>query len=213
MRATRPALALALAASFVSAGVAGAAVKKPAPKPVCNLVTDAAGDANGFLVTGLPAVPSDKNLDILSADIASDAKNVTAVIRLAAVGADQTSPTGGTVYFNFSIGDTKVFLSAVLNGATATYEAGDFTGTNGQRHHVAGATGFIDTASKSIHITTAANTWTDIIKAGTKLNTLNVLAQRYIGNALVGGVTPTADDATSDKVYTGGAKSCVTPGT
>lgn len=212
MRASRPALALALAASFVSAGAASAAVRKPAPKPVCNLVVDAAGDANGFLVTGLPAVPSDKNLDILSADVASDATNVTAVIRLAAVGADSTSPTGGAVYFNFSIGDTKVFVDALLSGSSATFNAGDFSGTNGTRHTIGPATGFIDVATKSIHITAPANTWTDVVKAGSKLNTFNVLAQRYIGTAPAGGVTPTADDATSDKVYTGGAKSCVTPG-
>jgi hypothetical protein len=212
MRASRPALALALTAVFVSAGVAGAAVKKPVAKPVCNLVTDAAGDANGFLVTGLPGVPSDKNLDILSADIASDAKNVTAVIRLAAVGADSTSPTGGAVYFNFSIGDTKVFVDALLSGSSATFNAGDFTGTNGGRHTIGAVTGSIDTATNAIHITAPANTWSNVVKAGTKLNTFDVLAQRYIGANAVGGVTPTADEAMSDKVYTGGAKSCVVPG-
>jgi hypothetical protein len=211
MRVSRPAVALALAASFVSAGVASAAVKKPAAKPVCNLVTDAAGDATGFIVTGTP-LPNDAVRDILSADVASDASNVTAVVRLAAIGADSTSPTGGAVYFNFSIGDTKVFLTATLTGSTATYAAGDFTGANGGRHTIGPVTGLIDPATKSIHITAPANTWSETVKVGTKLNTFDVLAQRYIGTAPAGGVTPTADEATSDKVYTGGQKSCVTPG-
>ena len=210
MPITRPALCLALASTVAAAGTASAAAK-PRPKPVCHVVTDPAGDATGFLVTSSP-LPSDDHLDILSADIASDAKNVTAVIRLKAVGADSTSPTGGTVYFNFSIAATKVFLAAVLDGATATYEAGDFTGPSGQRHRVADATGFIDPKTSSIHITTPANTFSSTIKKGTKLNTFDVLAQRYIGSSAAGGVTPTADEATADKVVVAGTPSCVTPG-
>ena len=43
MRIVRPVVCLAAVASLLGAGAAGAAVKKPTPKPVCNLVTDEAG--------------------------------------------------------------------------------------------------------------------------------------------------------------------------
>lgn len=207
MKLVRPVVAVVVGAGLVLAGSAGAAVKKP---PVCNLVTDPAGDANGFVVTGTP-LPSDDFLDIVSADIASDAKNLTAVIRLKAVGADSTAPTGGTVYFNFTIGDSKSYVAAVLDGkGGATFSAGDFTGTPG-RKQLAEATGFVDAKTKEIHITAPANTWSASIKSGVKLSALGVLAQRYIGGAGVG-FTPTADDSVSEKIYTAGTKSCVTPG-
>jgi len=215
VKLVRPAVCATLAASLVVAGAATAATK-PKPKPVCNLVTDANGDANGFFVTdtGLPVPPSDDYLDVVSADIASDAKTVTAAIRPKAVGADPMAPTGSAYYFNFSIGGTPVYLTAQTDGSGAwTYNYGDFAGEGGTRNDLGTATGVVDAAKKEIRITASVKSWADPIKAGaTKLTDLNVLAQRFIGVSGVGGATPSADEATSAKVYLAGAASCVKPG-
>jgi hypothetical protein len=203
----RAAVVIALSTAAVGVGAATAA-----PKASCNLVTDPAGDATGFVVTGLP-LPNDATLDILSGDIASNAKVVTGVLRMAAMGSDSTAPLGRTYYLNFTINGTKVFLSAVLDAdGAATFKAGDFTGTNSGRKTIGEVSGVVDVAKKEIRITASTKTWPDTIKPGTKLGGLNPLAQRYFGTSTTGGATPTADDATSEAVYTGGAPSCVVPG-
>jgi hypothetical protein len=68
----RPALVVALCVSVVAGGAAVAAPKKV--KPVCNIVTDAKGDGQ------LVATPNAKPLDIVSADIATGPKTVTAIL-------------------------------------------------------------------------------------------------------------------------------------
>ena len=209
MRMLRPALAVALVASVTAAGAAGAATK-PKVKPVCNLVTDAAGDANGFVVTdtGLPVPPSDDNLDIVSADVASNAKVITAVIRLKALGSDSTAPAGSTVYFNFSVNGAEQYLNADLDGkGGATYTFGDFTGASGGRTKIGDATGVLDAAKKEIRISAPVSGFKETIKPGTKLTDLNALAQR-----LFVVFTPSADSAEGSKVYAAGATSCVVPG-
>lgn len=208
-RLARPALCLALAASLTAAGVAAAATR-PKPKPVCNLITDPSGDANGFVVTdtGLPVPPSNDNLDVVSADIASNAKTITAAIRLKALGEDATSPAGSTVYFNFFVNGKQQYLNADLDGSGgATYSYGDFTGANGGRAQIAETTGVLDTAKKEIRISAPANGFKEAIRPGTKLTDLSVLAQR-----LFVVFTPSADAAESSKVYSSGALSCVKPG-
>lgn len=213
MRIARPVICLALAASLAAVGVAGAATR-PKPKPVCNLLTDAAGDANSFLVAnpGLPVPPSDDYLDVLSGDIATDARTLTAVLRMKAVGSDATAPTGSTVYFNFFVGDAQYFVNAVLDGSGgATYNYGDFTGTSG-RKTLGVATGFIDPAKKEIHISVPVSAFPASIKSGTKITQLTALGQRFFGTAAAGGLTPTADEAASAKTYVAGSLSCVKPG-
>jgi len=209
MRTSRTSIALiALCATALTGGVASAAAKAA---PVCNLVTDPAGDANGFVVTGTP-LPSDSALDILSGDVASDAKTLTGVIRLADVGADSTSPLGRTYYVNFSINGTKVFLDAVIDqSGAATYNYGDFTGTNG-RKTLGPVSGVIDAAKKEIRITAPANSWSVPAKPGVMITDLDLLAQRFIGTSTTGGLTPTADEAKGTTAYKAGARSCVVPG-
>jgi len=213
VKLVRPVACAALAASLVAAGTAVAATK-PTAKPVCNLVTDPSGDANSFFVPnpGLPVPPSDDYLDVLSADVASDAKALTAVVRLKALGADPTAPTGSSIYFNFYVGDQQFYLEASLDGSGgATYSYGDFTGTPG-RNQLGEATGSIVAAKKEIHITAPAKAFTVPIKAGTKISQMTVLGQRFFGNEAAGGATPTADEAASEKSYKVGTLSCVKPG-
>ena len=97
MRSSRPALFPALTAVVLSTGVASAVTTKPAPKPVCNLVVDKAGDASV-----LGPDPSDASLDILSADVASHAKYLTAVLRIRNLAASSLAATGRNYYVQFS---------------------------------------------------------------------------------------------------------------
>ncbi|MCU1603463.1 MAG: hypothetical protein JWO22_4172 [Frankiales bacterium] len=207
MKLVRPVLAVAVGAGLVLSGTAGAASK---PKPACNLVTDAAGDATGFLVASSTPLPSDVNLDILSADVASDAKKVTAVIRTAAIGSDSTSPTGDIYYQNFAVDGTKYYLEALVTGTTGTLSYGDFSGTGGTRKNLGPADGVVDAAGKTVHVTVPVSA-VGIKNGKSVIDGLDSLAQRYVNLAVVG-ITPTADEATSDKTYKTGTPSCVTPG-
>ena len=76
-----------------TANAAGHKAKHKSAPPVCNLVTDPAGDAPFDPTSaGAPGAPNDPNGDILSADLASDGKFVTAVIRVKSV-ATPAQPT------------------------------------------------------------------------------------------------------------------------
>ena len=127
----RSAAAIALAVATVAAPAADAAPKKKAPKkppPVCNLVVDPTGDT--FLVRaadGTANEPKENGLDIVSADIASDAKNVAVAIRVKALGAAvQSSPQGVGFSFDFLLPSSEMqgSLRAVfIQGQPAYYEA------------------------------------------------------------------------------------------
>lgn len=202
MKLVRPALAVVVGAGLVLSGTAGAA-----SKPLCNLITDPTGDATGFVVTSSP-LPNDANLDILSADVATNAKSFAGIIRLAAVGKDSTSMQD-TYYLNFTVNDTKYFVSATYDGTTATFTAGDFNGTpSGSRRSIGAISGKVDAAKKTVSFSAPLSTWG--FKGTNAISGLDVLGQRYIGGA-GRGVTPTADEATSDKVYKGSSASCLKP--
>lgn len=202
MKIVRPVVVLA-ALGCLAGGVSAQAASKP--KPVCNQVQDAAGDATGFVVTGLP-LPSDANLDILSADIGTGKKTLTAAIRLAALGKDSTT-VSDTYYFNFVVGDTKYFLEAQYDGSASSFTAGDFSATGGQRHTLGAVDGKIDPVKKTVTITAPVSTWG--FKSTSALSGFDVLGQRFLGTSTTGGATPTADEATSDKVYKGGNPTCL----
>ena len=206
----RPALALALSLSVVAGG---AAVAAPKPKPVCNLVIDAKGDGTGFLMTDADYLPNDPNLDLVSGDIASNAKLVTAVIRTDAQAlSDTNAPTGRAYYANFVVGEAELFLSAALDGAgAATYSAGYVDTT---RKSLGAVTGTIDVAKKEVRITAPTSIFAEhaALKPGTKITDLSLLAQRYVGNRSAAGVTPSADEATGGKTYVAGSPSCVAVG-
>jgi hypothetical protein len=206
----RPALTLALLPVLLAAGAATAA---PKPKPVCNLVTDVAGDGTGFLLTDRNYLPNDPNLDLVSGDVATQGRTITAVIRTAELAlSDSASPTGRAYYANFTVGGAQLFLSAALDGAGAATYSGGFIDT--RRQSLGAATGVVDVAKKEVRISAPLALFTDHakIKDGVKILDLNLLAQRYIGDRSAAGVTPSADEALAGKSYTAGAPSCVTVG-
>jgi hypothetical protein len=210
MTLARPALCLALVASLATAGAA-AAVTKPKPKPVCNLITDGPGDAS------LQApIPSDDSLDVVSGDLASDAKNVTAVIRVKDLGA--TSPaalTGRNYYFLFSV-PTAVNPIYFSYESDATGETGNFgalvpddtTGV-GSYTRSGAAVATLVPEKNEIHITVPVSAVNGLgkITPGTKVSGMNIST-----TDVVGVIVFDADTAEASKSYVAGALSCVKPG-
>jgi len=209
-RLLRPALTLGVLGLLATAGLAGAAL---APKPVCNLVTDEKGDGTGFLFTDADYLPNDPQLDLVSGDIATNGKMITAVIRTAELAlTDSNAPTGRIFYANFTVGEATLWLAAELDRAGAGSFAAGFTET--RRTALGAATGVVDVGKKEIRITAPMSIFAEKakIKGGVKILDLNLLAQRFLGDRAVVGVTPSADAATGGKTYVAGAPSCVTVG-
>lgn len=208
-QSVRLSMCLAAVASVLTAGVATAA----APGVACSLVTDKVGDGTGFVFTDRDYLPNDPNVDLVSGDIASDAKKITAVIRTSALElSDASAPTGRTYYANFTVNAVKLYLAVAMDGSGEGTFTGGYIDTT--RKSLGGATGVIDTKAKEVRITAPVSLFAAqaSLKAGTEITDLNLLAQRYIGNRSVGGVTPSADAAEGGKAYKVGAASCVKVG-
>jgi hypothetical protein len=212
----------------LGAATSALAVTKPAAKPVCNIIKDASGDAeyNG-------AVPGDGNDDIVSADVASDGKKITAVLRLAALAQpDPMAPLGQGFFVEFGAkgSDSNLFLSARTYPTGTKYVFGysapdPNTGIN-TSYTIGDATGSIDTAKKQVRITAVNSAFAPAgskLTKGTKLLVPTATTYRIAGQGLVpsqsvagtrvpiGGLLLPFDDA-SGKTYTVGTLSCVKPG-
>jgi hypothetical protein len=209
-----------------AATTALAATKAKPVKPVCNLVTDPSGDA------GVSPVPGDANDDILSADVASDGKKITAVLRMAAMAQPDPAVLGRALTMEFSArgSENLLFLSArtyptgtkYLFGYTAPDPKTNVT----TRYTIGEATGSLNPAKKEVRITAPnaafAPSGTKLPKA-TKLLALTASSDRILGQGAVpsqevggqrvtiGGLTLQFDDA-SGKTYVVGTLSCVKPG-
>jgi hypothetical protein len=216
---------LALAAITATSAQAGA-------KASCNTIRDAKGDT--FAVRSQDGVgaygPQDDNLDIVSGDLASDGKVVTAVVRLAKLSrAVQTSPTGLTVGLDFLIGqsDSVVRLQAVLASGQAdrfevSAKAADAV-PNTPSTFVGDVKGVVDTAKNEIRITAPAALLAPYgaLKPGVKLFPND--AESATASRGVPAITttpgqpmstrgPFADVAAGGDVVKVGAPSCVVPG-
>ena len=196
----RTALAVTAAATVAFAGGATAA---PA-KPLCNLITDGTGDV---------AAPS-ANLDIVSADVASDAKKLTAVIRVAKLAeSDGTAPTGVAYNFRFMLPGSTVryYLLASVEPSSlggTTFEFGTIE-TGNALTPIGDATGKLDLAKSEVRITAPTSFGAVKIKPGTKLVSLQALTQRRFVVLLSGADSTVIDES---KSYTAGTASCVKPG-
>jgi hypothetical protein len=209
----RPLLAVALCAGVVAGGTAVAA---PKPKPVCNLVTDAAGDA-----TLDPAgAAADDALDILSVDVASDRSSITGVIRVKKLAKDSAR--------NWTVGFTADGTEFSLGGHTTV--TGDvvfdtaYAGDTGGSLYGPGTTGVFDTAKNEIRITAPLGLLSEqaVIKAG-KTKITDILgstgpellvpdASGMFGSTLFSYSPFVSDDATGGKTYLAGSASCVAVG-
>lgn len=214
-----------------TASVADAAPKAK-PKPACSIITDAKGDTFATRAQDARGVfgPQDDALDIVSADLASDGKVVTAAVRLVKLSRSiSTSPTGLTLGLDFLIGSSTsvVRLQAVMvRGAEDRFEvsakAADAV-PNAPSTFVGQVTGIVDEKNNEVRITAPAAMLAPYgaLKQGTKL--IPNEAESATSSRGVPAITstpgqpmttrgPFADIAAAGKAITVGAPSCVVPG-
>jgi hypothetical protein len=190
----RPAVLAALTSTLVFTGMASAAKTAPA---VCNIVTDAKGDGS-FIAT-----PNSKALDVISADLATGPKTVTAVIRVDGMGSDPSTTLGVEYKINFTVGGVSQFLRYQNStGLGETYDYGDQSGANGGSTKKGAADGAIDAAKGTITISAPKSEFPGM-KGGTATE---IVARSYIS---LGAVFETADTATGTKPYKDLTPSCV----
>jgi hypothetical protein len=211
--ARRPVLALGVVTALCAAtGVAAAATKPaPKPKPVCNLIVDPKGDADGgfFSSSSVPA------WDVVSGDVASDAKSFTTVIRVDKLAkSSNDDPVGSQWRMDFAIADKKLFTQA---SSTPFGDKFSFGYVDSTSHSVAdsGATGVFDLVKNEVRVSVPLSTVDGQTKVtpGTKITGLEAQAGDYVNTA--GGspsLSNAADTGTAAKAYAAGTPSCVVPG-
>lgn len=243
MKFVRPALAVALAASaLLSVNVADAAAKP------CKLMTDAAGDAPItntrdalFPINEPPAPvvqappgwptanvgPSTDALDITSADIASDKKWVTAVIRVKklAATAPAAAPSGIQWELSFTANGATITLTAVTDPTGAVRYQGSYKGLAGGSLYAGGIIGAFDLKKSEVRISAPVSLLDAQVRVKPGLKFTNLTAEA--GPILTGpepskkvakgGVLFTlnfaaADSASTKKTYSGSSVNCVVPG-
>jgi hypothetical protein len=192
----RPLLAAALAAPLAAHGAVAVAAARPKPKPpLCNLVTDTAGD----VATGA------QSLDIKSADVATDGRTVTGVIRLTKAlkpTTDSASPTGGFYSISFTYNALGYTLYAHITPKGEEYGPGKGRGTYDLTKN-----------EIRIHVSPGDMAGKPVFKPGALLTDLVVRTD--VGDpAIPQGTTlyVAGDTATGNKPYPVGYPSCVKVG-
>ncbi len=217
-----PALSRALGAAALAIVVSSPATAPAtaAPGRSCQLVKDESGDAGLF--GGV--VTHDASLDIVSADIAADAKNLTVVIRVAKLATQSPPlPYGGSWSFHFATPEAAFILDAgqrldgdqfELNHYTSEY-TGD-TSTSFLYEPVGSVNGTFDTTANEIRMTAPLAMFApfDRLNHGSVLSKLLVISWPEWGfgeDAIAGGQ---ADEAGGGgrASYRVGESSCVRVG-
>lgn len=203
MRArVRTAVVLSVVAAVASAGGAVAAPTKA--KPVCNLITDPAGDTTG---------PSNA-LDIVSGDVASNGKTFTAVIRTAALAeTDISSPTGIAWGLRFVSpkSDLPYYLLATKSvDGPIEYSYGQVDGTS--LVTLGTAKGNFDVAKKEVRIHVPLRGLG--LRPDVVITELSAQGRRAYGDPGLAALYMDADnsDASTSKPYRTNDPSCVKPG-
>lgn len=213
------------------AGLAPMADAAPKAKPACQNITDPKGDTFATRAQDAQGAygPQENALDIVSADLASDGKVLTAVIRLDSLSRSiATSPQGFTVGLDFRIGSgtdvVRLAGVAVRNGDRFEVSSKPIDAVpNTPSTFVAQVTGVVDEKKNEVRIHAPAEVLAKFggLKAGTKLIPHD--AESATASRGVPAITttpgapmttrgPFADIAASGKVITVGAPSCVVPG-
>lgn len=178
-------------------GVSVADAAKPKPKkPVCNIVKDAGkNDATGY---GMVTTPNEPTLDIITADVATNAKTLTAVFRVAAAdSAPNTAAMGRGFILTFKSGTTSVEIEALVNSVANVWQDGK-------------GTGVVDTAKKEIRVHVPLSALPVALKPNTKITNLRASSWRWGANQDV--VLGMADDVTTNASYVVAWPSCVKVG-
>lgn len=216
---TRALLATAVVvAAGLSATAADAAPKPRRIPPSCNLVKDATGDISNKY-QGVDVFQADPGLDLVGADVVSDAKNITAVIRLA------SAPGSATVYAKRYIVQMNVaglasplVLAAAITPTGTTYSFGYYgTTTTGKGFSYSGTAAVGKIEDKVITVGTslaniATMTQLGTVKKGAKISGLSLTANRRVpAFTQVTGQVIVADDALGKTSYLAGNPSCIKP--
>lgn len=192
---------------------------------LCNLVTDRTGDAYWNPAGYVPVLPpgtagSDDAMDITSADVASDTRMITGVLRVKQLSSASVHAPAG---MSWRVGFTAGRFSFALAGHASTtgspaFDASYSTVDAGATYGL-GATGVFDTARSEVRITVPLSllaAQTDI-KPGTILRGITgETAQEIRVPNVIGplGLSSmhSVDRASGDTVYVAGEKSCVRVG-
>jgi len=217
--ATRVLIALTVGtgALFAPASFAGT------PRPACDLVTDPSDDVMG----SAPGIDNG-DYDIRSADVATDAHKLTAVIRLTSLAPeDPMSAVARDYEFDFVANGHGFGLMADLLTGGASFEAVvyDKTAPGGRTGADLGEiAGVIDQARHEIRMTAPLSLFAPYASfTQTYVDQLMVSSARAVGHdgtttpdgrASVGSESTAlvVDDATSSMRYTPGRRSCVRVG-
>jgi hypothetical protein len=155
-----------LAALFATCGAPQALA---AAKASCLVVVDAAGD--GTSVNG--TVPHRDSLDILSADVATGARNLVAVVRLGSVELDPTLATGVAYDFTWRAGGTDQGFS-LIQYPDGSRVASFYPDLGRDSTQSVPATATVDSTTKSLVWSVARKANPVLAKRGAKFTSMTV---------------------------------------
>lgn len=198
-------LALSLTAALTLSGGALAAEGEEPEIEFAELSTDPAGDATAFVIDDvMPA--SEDTVDLTDGEIGFDHDAETVIFRIGVLDLTELPPAGAlgkTFYVNFGYGSGSYYVVATDHVAEgASFGLGSFT-EQGLRSGLGAATvtGSFDYEANVVQIELSAEAFLAAVPdaapfaEGAVISSTDLLAQRYIGSALAGGATPTADTA------------------
>jgi hypothetical protein len=196
-----------ISAALLATGLAGYADAAAKPKPICNNVSDPAGDVGLYGATG--NTPDDA-LDIRSGDLGSNAKGVTAAIRLAKLSSPAPTSPGAAVYelrFEHRKSGEVYTLWASITGGQATFGVGtvDTSASAEMAVSTGTATGVVDTAKNEIRIF-APYSALGGAKVGVKASIDGIVVKRGVPTNYYGRY---ADEGAASKSFLLGAATCV----
>ncbi|MDX6197205.1 MAG: hypothetical protein QOJ79_356 [Actinomycetota bacterium] len=187
----------------------------------CRLIQDAAGDGNDQL-NGTRLGPNEPDLDIVSADIASNARSVTTVVRLSNLGTALEAAGRRNLYrFFFQLGSRHEYVVTLatrsLDGEQFSVivptEGSDVPGTD----TAVPATGTFDVAHNEVRVTIPLSLASGNHNMPHQTYFHNLVADTYrgIGTEAAGGANASTsiDYASTDRRYLAGSSSCVHIGT
>jgi hypothetical protein len=206
---------LLIVAALLVAGTATTA--HAAPAQACRLVQDAAGDASDQL-NGTHVGPDEADLDIVSADIASNATTITTVVRVQHLGTALEAAGRRNLYrFFFHVGNREqnvvTLATRSVDGekfaAIVPTEGTDVPGTDTE----IAATGVFDVAHDEVRVSLPVKTanWNRRLPRGVQLTQLVAGTYRGVGAEAAGGAdaSTSIDWAGNGHSYVAGTPSCV----
>jgi hypothetical protein len=196
--------ALAIAAAVLAAPAA------QAKAPICKQVSDGTGDA--YVAANPAKQPSYDALDIVSADVATGAKNLVGVLRLKTLKPDQTLLTGGTYRLSWKVNGTTQTLTYNTYFASSEHDFFFDPGVPGSNQHT--VDGLVDDANGTITWVVPRKDVLSLKKPKLALSSITATTSYAVNDkppALLGQqrFSTAADSATAAKPYLDKTPTCV----